>query len=1543
VLDRLLVEHPEATLAHSKAGVWNFQKLIKPSKGPAGRPFTDIIAFHRGVLYYFDDAFPRPRGVPARTFSARVSQLEGVVHMRADTGASWDATGLLPSNIGASFHSVGIYSPLPQSLDIQVSSGSVSMPFVSEQFVPRSIATLQSGTAAMTFNFLFLFPSGKPHRSEGLPFQFSGAGMLSNVVATGPAIGGPVRNASGPVSFADDSINLDVKGTYNGLPVTARGRAWNLLTPTPDGVTRAALQIEGDVQRFSVQPMLAGLPPLVRRGMSPDFMASLRGVTGAGAAHYRVVGRVISPAVQIQGNLSQLAWAGHTARNVAVAMSYADHKIDTGIRANYARGDTTVRAHVNIDPVGAFQVEVHGRGMHVAEAGIPGRFKLGGVGDVDLAMSGQRGRTPQISAQVQLAKAAFEQIPFDTVYARADTHGHDLVMQVLRADDAKGSAIATGTMDLRTYALNAEIDADDLDLDSLRGLLVPASPHHKVMGPPVPSTEPPSRVATVVREPGALGGMGYIRARLTGKITAPILTGRAGAFALNVAGVDIDEFMTDFKLTRSGLDLTNGVLDRHLGSVAFSGRIANPFDRAPSLHLLLRADRLDVPDLLEIAGTSLNDFTISGNISTTGITVTGTPAHLHVPEPFTLTLNDATINGQPVTGASMIAKYDTTGLTIVRAQAGIASGSLEATGHIDTDGKMALRAEGKGLSIDGLSIMSPSDVGSQFDGSLEFTAEIGGSIHAPELSADLHGAAITVNGFSVGDVRGSASYANRRVAIPALTIQGANSTTEEQVRLQNLNYDLDSGGISGLISWARVPIQRLRELVEASAADVDSGEKLRDALSVITGPIVGVVSGSADISGTSKHPRADVQWTARDISVNDYPVTAFTGHAVVDDTHLQVPTASLTSKEAGIEIDASHIEAVYDGDLTGEVSAYKVDLAFLQRWMQRSSTHAEHGHLLTGQFSGVGDIGITASGKTRSPVLEVSVNLRNVGYADPAAPTTAFPVIAHIDMDHAVIQEGSIAGSLRVLATDKSTSTPLDYALAVNGSVGFSWQSPFIAPDAPLDISTGSPDHAKLSVPLQALAFFSPYALLLTGQDFSGVSNAALADSSGSISVAAHVSNTVDHPQLTGTLDINAPRLKLKRYNTGLADVVGTLDLTGDRVAVHPGFQAHTQVFAKTAADFKPAGAPISVTGSLPFGFGEGPAQPGLVKITCDRVAFEESPIPSALNGSVRGEASTDNLQITGTLREMFITGDVRLRNSDLVIPTSFADTPTSAQPVPGYPRFGLTFHADNNVSVRGPAMAAVVTGTMDLGGSMTDPTFRGTIDLKSGTLNLPTHRFTIQPPGSISIAYPVYIAGNGNAPSLQVTADVRAQTNFFATSIYGVRRNYNVTVAARGPLLGDITDPVTGLPRFSLTFTSDPPDLSTDQADFAQKLVGVVGGTDMLGQFGRNPGQVVLDEFAQVLTGNVLQGLSEKITRPLGLTDFALGYDPVERLNLTVSRQLFGPLYVTYFRTLNGVTDIYDLKFSFRFKQRYQLSYDEHYEYGQYVDEFLVEGVWQF
>src|SRR5262249_38688985 len=136
----------------------------------------------------------------------------------------------------------------------------------------------------------------------------------------------------------------------------------------------------------------------------------------------------------------------------------------------------------------------------------------------------------------------------------------------------------------------------------------------------------------------------------------------------------------------------------------------------------------------------------------------------------------------------------------------------------------------------------------------------------------------------------------------------------------------------------------------------------------------------------------------------------------------------------------------------------------------------------------------------------------------------------------------------------------------------------------------------------------------------------ALKNSEGTFSIIARVTGSRKQPNISGEATVNAKRLRVANFATGLRDLNGTLKLEGDRLVVQDGFSAITEITRRGVTDPKRSGDPITLRGSLPLGFGEGtpPASGEGIALQAERVYFDENPLPGTVGGGASGMAKID-------------------------------------------------------------------------------------------------------------------------------------------------------------------------------------------------------------------------------------------------------------------------------------------------------------------------------
>ena len=545
--------------------------------------------------------------------------------------------------------------------------------------------------------------------------------------------------------------------------------------------------------------------------------------------------------------------------------------------------------------------------------------------------------------------------------------------------------------------------------------------------------------------------------------------------------------------------------------------------------------------------------------------------------------------------------------------------------------------------------------------------------------------------------------------------------------------------------------------------------------------------------------------------------------------------------------------------------------------------------------------------------MEVSyLNIQNLGYKTYS--------IDRVEVLRALITEGKIqADTIRLSKTDRERN--IKYQANAGGSIGFTFAPPFIPDDASLDFRA-----ALLDQDIRALA-----------APDSRYPNA----SEGKFSLTAIISGTRSDPDLLGIVLVDAPRLQFGNLATGLRDVKGQINLNRDQIVVADNFQAFSQVYinGQPSKDKAKTGDPILLSGSLPLGISNA-GKTGEIVLQTPRFVFDEASIPNAPNGKINGQARID-LKVVGSVIAPKLTGTITASNSQFALPSEFAGLSGDKIVLPIPPTLDVTVRLGEKVRLSNPQLNALTDGEIRLFGTLPDYQLSGRVYLREGQLRFPTGKFTIVPTGEVTIAYPTYQQGLPGQvePTLGLNVNVKAQTSLSARSISGTQRRYKVTVTAIGPLTGGAVDPVTGRSRLALNFQSDPPDLAVNQEQFFQKVVGVFGGEN-LELFSRNPGQAFAAQLTSIFTSSVIPNLFDRPAQALGFDELSIGYDPVQRLNLTVSRRLFGPFYASYNRSLSGAQEQYRLRLSARFSERYQASFESN-ERGE--QRYLLEAVLRF
>jgi hypothetical protein len=1643
LVNEVQLSAPKVAVSRDASGQWNFAQLIKPSTG-VSRPFANKISFQRGTVLYSDDDLPHMAGVPRRPLKTTVGDLSGVVLIRAGQSVAFDVEGNGDHALVRDFHVTGTALPKPLRLTTHLTAHGLGFPQIASRLLPPAKGAVVHGSGDVDLMLLYQSePSATTSAADLNALDYSGTVAFNGVSIASPRIAVPVTNLSGQLTVVADSALGNLAGSFDGMNFDLQGRVIDLRNafPTPGSKTNVGPRLalrgslrDGDyskiVHAINLESALARLDPKPR--------ADIMNAAARGSLNFRVVGPWFDPTAAVSGRLQLARYDRYRGDDIDLRAFYAHRTVDADARGKFAHGNAFVRGHVVADPTGLFQIEAHGRQMHLSALDKITGLRIGGLGNLDFAIQGQRHLTPSISAQAEVSDLTYRNQKLRSVYGYAATVGDPLIvwgrfppdssarkklrLETLRVEDGKGFALGNGTLDLHTQQLALNLEADELDLGAIART---ARNGTAQIGGPFSNVPPAGDVhgGDAVSEPNfdldSLQGVGYLRVHIGGKLKQPTVSGRLNAFAIQAGKAGLDTVTADFSLDRNSLTVNQAVAQRYPGTVKASGHISNLRSRDPKLDLTAELDNVDVADLLDVTGLLPNTdtparnrspYVVTGRLFADPISVTGSVRQPILQKPMTVRLESAAVNNLRLPLASAEVTYDSAGLHLLQSRADVAGGNLYATGTVG-DRYLDLVISGKGIGLQSLATALPdlatSDIQVQtapaalafqphdIQGTLGFQTRVVGPLHEPRVSGSLTIADLGYRDFVLGTVQARAQFADGRVSVldAGVTEPQTAQARPGVIRVSNLAYNVNKKTIVGTLQWDNIRLQRLGDLYTSAAlADTTLAGQRNPDLDNVAHTLQGVMSGTLQLTGTTAVPTVDLTWNAHDIVVKQQAITSVTGSALLDPHHLVAPAPDHANMPLRIDspdakIVANKVDVAYDravngkveyGDVNADVNAYNVNLTLIRNWLPAKTRKPEPLLDFARQLTGTGDVlGFSVHGKTDSPIIDASANFTNLGY-------NGFTV-DRINLSRATIAEPEIEiQDIELTKTngDGDPNGPKFIAKVTNGKIGFHWKSPNVADDAPIEIDA--------DVPQQDLNVLSVFGATTSANGKQGI---FATDNSGSFEAHAHLSRVKHQWQPVGTLKLMADRLHLESAHTGLRNVAAQLDFKQDTVTASGTAQSY--IYDPALPENKRVGDTITLGGSLPVNTPEIPSDTAIT-LNAPDIKFDENPVPGTASpgvrgsGSLRGDASI-RLALKRSFSQPLVQGNIDISNTTFVQPRQFGGAGGGAFALPINPELDLTLNLDKNVRFNSSFLNARIDGAARLTGKLfkktpefsvlsgqgsaaddTDITevtgvpesitngqsageesllsanniglnFRGDFTVRDGRLSLPTARFNLLPPGTqapgtLAVRYPDFDPSQPGQPVLGYEVNVAAETYLDLPSYNTIsgRKRYRVTAIARGR---PVIDPVTGQSRLTLNFQTDPPDFSGNQQELQQRIAGVLGG-DALQGIGRNPGQVITQQLTSVLSNSVIPGIFDRPAGWLGLDQLALNYDPVQHLNLIVSRRIFGPLYLTYDRSFGGTYEMYNLKASFRFSDRYQLSYDTDDQNTQRV---LIEGVWRF
>lgn len=505
----------------------------------------------------------------------------------------------------------------------------------------------------------------------------------------------------------------------------------------------------------------------------------------------------------------------------------------------------------------------------------------------------------------------------------------------------------------------------------------------------------------------AAGGQVRFTGSVRGKLTAPRMNGRAEATEFMVEGRKFGRFSADAAASQSGIEVTNGVLERASAKVRFNGQVGLvEWAAKPEQPLSVQASftNAELADLLALAGSK--DLPLTGLVNGTarvGGSV-GSPGG---------TAKFSVANGSAYDG-----HFDRlqVGLDFEDRQVRVSGGQMASgAGRVDFSGVFehpkdvwsSGTVQAKLASND----MPLKAYNKRLDGTARVTAELSGIVDkdflVSALNADLAGKELVLDGKRYGELSGSAKTAGNRVDFNAASSFGGSALrVSGQTRLEKDYPTTASATAHGF------PVEQVADWAK------------------------GRVEATGRLTGSLKDPQASGEFNWTQGSVEDEPFDQL--RASVAFTNRQVAVSNLELTAGGARVEANGVfDHAEDDYAAGRVKFHLASNGLrLEKIRTVQAKRAGLKGTLQISADGQGNLTKVAKGVDASPfvlsVLTASVAARGLevdnkplGDAAVSAETRGGDVVVKVESN---VGGASVKGNAAVKMT-------ADYP--VNGQVSF--------------------------------------------------------------------------------------------------------------------------------------------------------------------------------------------------------------------------------------------------------------------------------------------------------------------------------------------------------------------------------------------------------------------------------------------------------------------------------------------------------------------------
>lgn len=1492
-LSDVTIDKPAVYIERLTPGKFNFTPLFQRKPRPNAKPFKGRILVNDGTVTFFDDTAPRSIQPAVNVFH----DFSGTADFRSDNAIYYAAQGVGEAGrlgaVGLSGDVLRNDTPKAratgaQGYRLRLQAQSANAAYLGRYFLSSTakVGRVAGGVASADVTI------SKIGRPPHAPLDITGSVDIAGgrlIVTDRRMVDRPFDNIQGRFFFTGNGATIDAAGSINRMPIAVSGAVFDFHHPQIALTTHAPHV--GFASLRDAFPFIPALPAGVD-------------VAGSGALDLSFAGAASSPVIQGRASLPVADIDGNRLVHLQSQATFAGHLLTIKtLTAQALSGGGTVEAQGIVDTSArpaTFLLSGTARGVNLAAVHLPTSAAarvgpLGGVGDTSFLATnrGKSGGVAPISlaADFSVLNASMRRVALGQVSGRVSwQEGASVGLRdfIVRQPDG-GLLIANGTV-----PAGARSAGWSLTLSAARVRLQPLLAPFHVSG---------------------IGGVAYLRGRVSGVPAAPQLSGYVTVFAPHYGSFAADTLEAELAATPNGIRIEHGTINRFPATGTFSGTVTD-LGANPRVALSVNISHEDLQDLVAMASRPTSRVRVSQSVAKTLPTVTGeASAQLAISG----TLPAIRVNGMAKVANATVGAYRVDsaqaaigfadGVVHVSDLAAVSEGAqFRGSGEYES-GTQRIAAEFRGDGIDIARISRNLAPDIQATGALDIAGAVAGTLKNPIVTVNGVANNLVVDGISFSQCQAGVRYSDGTIqstgAPIALTSQGTTyRITAFSYRPANKMLALDA-------SVQDETFAHVAKIVESSELPpLPFVLKARAVLGNLPQPL----AGSLAIPTLSVHGPLDNLAGSITANVSDIQVGT---------TKLTTMAADLTYANHTIDIrqlqargDAAYLDVTgtvnLQGDVAAKLEASNISLTDFNQFLPRS-VH------LGGVIS---DFTLVASGPTGAPDLEASVTLDKPSYNQFS--------LDRIDSGRITLANKQITVSdVSLTKTEKLPGgKQVDHVASISGTVPFTWQTgQFLVGNFPRN----GPVALHAEVPLQSLSVLSLFFPSLPAQDFAG-------------SIEAHVDlgGTMEHRSVTGAVMLQNGTMHLPALKTGLTKLNANIAFAGSRATIEQ-FSAQSD-----------AGGSVSATGAATFGppeaEGGGLAQEFLGGIALDLTAvaknftLDEPRITALYNAGFHGRMN-GSLHVSRSLLRPLIEGSINVADTVGSLPTE----PETVQPAPPPvfdPSFAVSVALARGSSLRSPQLNAQGEGNMTIQGSLDRPDVRGVFTLSGGRFSFPTAVFTIVPGGTVDLVYNppdeiaerVYITATTSIDIAQATLASNAPaTGVEMPASYAPAQlqpttagHYLITVTIQGLL---------NVPnQLQLSFTSNPPGL------LPQQIYAALGGQQALNNLaGGNVQLAFQQEASQIFTSyavpTLLSPVETGIAQTFGLEAFSIDYSPLYPVAVTLTKKIGPRENLTYMQLVTarqpGVASSTVVPPQYQLKLEYNLTS----QLGLYVSTDNVQG----